>query len=413
MSYDGWVEFGGRELVNISRTAQLAATLGIDTVWTDPGSVQWIQDTLGGAGYDEIEFAPWYDDGYPASAEFAGFVPLSFSGLDDSTSESTPVEYVTDGGNAGRLRNGTLPIVASLVVVASTDRGAEYGKKYLDRILRGGDSGPYCYGETLRYFRYAGDSAPIMHRRDVKQTRGCSVTRKSRNDCSSTWWVTFTLTAADPYEYGESTPWVLGLGNGSIPFGPGLISSGENDMTDVPCAEWDYTPVFDPLYPALVPPPEIPNFYPAGWTETSGRTFKRFSARMTPMEPSHLNVVPTIVVMASEEARMVRIGFWPHDADPSDNLCAPLFAVMLTYVPIDVTFTIDGEAKASYVQGTASTVEPKRRADSLVYSPDAKPVNWAAFNDDESILMTIDIFSDDLMDVPVVALELYLSSKSD
>ena len=89
MAYDGWIEFNESELVNLSRTAQLAEALGIDTLWTEPESVEWIQDALGGVDYDVITEAPWYDSGLPASAEFAGIVPLSIAGLDDSTMEAT------------------------------------------------------------------------------------------------------------------------------------------------------------------------------------------------------------------------------------------------------------------------------------------------------------------------------------
>src|SRR5690554_4541713 len=98
MAYEGWMTLDGVEIFNLSRTVQLAQTLGIDTVRVSSTSVAWIQTALGGTGYHLIANAPWYDAQVPASQEFAGFVPLAMAGLDDSTMESTPVEYVTDGG---------------------------------------------------------------------------------------------------------------------------------------------------------------------------------------------------------------------------------------------------------------------------------------------------------------------------
>jgi hypothetical protein len=219
MAYDGYVQFNDTELFNVLRTVQLSEALGIDTVWVTKESVDWIADATGEEDYDVISTAPWYDPGFPASAEFAGIMPLSITGLDDSTLESTPVEYVTDGGNAGKARNSTLPVVANVVVVASTERGAEFGKRWLDRVLRGDESTIFCVGSEIGYFRYAPPGGittpgalPWAHRRDVKLTRGTSVTRKRSNSCSATWMVTFTLTAADPFEYGDPIPLLSGLG---------------------------------------------------------------------------------------------------------------------------------------------------------------------------------------------------------
>ena len=119
MAHDGYVALGGEELFNASRTVQLAEAMGIDVVWLTPEQVQWIEDSLGGADYDLVATAPWYDAGYPESAEFAGFIPLSMPGLDDSTRESVVVEFVTDGGNSQNPRNKVLNIVASVAIIAS------------------------------------------------------------------------------------------------------------------------------------------------------------------------------------------------------------------------------------------------------------------------------------------------------
>jgi len=545
MAYDGWLEFNGVEIVNLSRTAQLSSALGIDVVWVTPGAVQWIEDALGGADYDVVTTAPWYDPNYPASAEFAGVVPLAFPGLDDSTAEATTVEYITDGGKSGKKRNTTLPIVASVALVASTDRGAEYGKRWLDRVLRNSGAQTFCSGAELRFFRYKGAGAPVAHRRDVSLTRGSVITRKRSTECSVTWLATFTLTCGDPYVYGDAETVLTGLGGGvqnlianpgaevnttgwtrqwpvagddltrdttehhsgvasfkivtaagagiyydwipaspgyyslsfwvkgspgtsvkgrlqyetpsttaSVPVGgapwvpltgswqrvtlttsiplesyqvlplldvsdPGtyyfddvvltrgeipydvtqinpdptgdIIAFGSLALVQESCPVFDYTPVYDPLYPALVPSPTAPDFYPAGWDIADGMTFDRFWARVTPPEPSTLNVVPVITLSTTTEARMVRVSIWDADS-PTDDQCDPLFGAVVSYLPPNVDFYIDGEQHASYLwDGFSAAV---RRTDSLVYSPDAKPVEWTAFNDPESLLVTLDLFSE-------------------
>lgn len=391
MAYDGWIDFADGELINLSRTAQLAEVLGIDVLWITPEDVAWIQDALGGSDYDDIAEAPWYDPGFPASAEFAGFVPLSFAGLDDSTRESATVEYITSGGTSNKPRNKTLALPVNLAVVASTDRGADFGKRWLDRRLSGRSAGALCSGAKLEYFRYpqqAGEpTPPRAHRRDVVLTRGTSVTRKRSTDCASLWWVTFTLTANDPFEYGTELAQFSALGG--VPVGPGVASYGQVDLVQASCPVYEYTPIYDPLYPALVAPPSVPDFYPAGWNIADGMAFRRFWVRLNPTEPSSLNLVPIITLTTDTDARRVRVSVWPGDESTSAQ-CSPLFSIIDTYLPPDIFFVIDGEQQASYVWDGVSDLV--RRADSLVYGPEAVPVAWDAFNDPSGLLVALDVF---------------------
>lgn len=401
MAYDGWIEFAGTELVNVSRTAQLAESMGIDAVriiasltsWLNPGFGEgpFGEGPFGGGPFSDITEAPWYDSGYAPSSEFAGIIPLSFAGLDDSTLESSTIEYTTDGGHSSNQRNATLPIVANVVLVASSERGAEYGLRWMNRILR--DNGPRitCAGAVLRYFRYADPLSPIAHRRDVRLTRGSSVTRKRNRSCQSLWWVTFTLTANDSFEYGEEEPQFTELG-GEVT-GPGVDSSGSLALTQESCPAFDYSPLYDPLFPALVPSPTAPDFLPAGWDIVEGATFDRFWVTLLPVESTFLNVVPVFTLTTTEEARMVRLSIWPIDSGVGTDIqCDPLFSVVVSYLPANQPFYIDGEQVASYVwDGSSAAV---RRTDSLIYGPEAEPVQWTAFNDHEGLMVTLDIFAD-------------------
>lgn len=397
MATDKWIEYDGQELVNLSRTAQLAEVLGIDVLWTDPASVAWIQAALGGTGYEVITNAPWYDEGHPASAEFAGIVPLSIVGLDDSTLEATTIEYITDGGASGKGRNKTLPIVANVVLVASTERGADYGKRWLDRALRSGGARTFCAGADLRYFQFdQGEGLPVppmAHRRDVTLSRGTSVTRKRANSCSASWIVTYTWTANDPFEYGEEIPQFVNLGgpNPAYPLGATPPTSfGSVPLTEQGCPAYDYTPIYDPLHPALVASPTAPDFYPAGWNLAGGMTFDRFWVRLSPVEPSAANLVPLVTLTTDVDARMVRVSIWPSDSEP-DDFCDPLWVAIVTYLPAGLDFVIDGEQRASYVWPGSG---PVRRADSLVYSTGARPMQWTTFNDPIGLLVTLDIMDD-------------------
>lgn len=399
MAWDGYVTFGGAELFNTYRTAALAQDLGIDVVWPDPDDLEWIGAVSAGDDTD-ITTAPWYDPGVPASMEFAGVLPLSIQGLDDSTLSSTPVEYITDGGNSGKPRNSTLAMVVSAAVIASTERGAEYGLRWLNRLLRGGsydNQGSFCAGVDLRYFRYQGSSSdlpPFAHRRDVRLTRGSSVTRKRGTDCAVTWTLTFTLTAADPYEYGDTVPIIdyMDLDEYAIPApGAGVIDDGSLVLVNESCPVYDYTPIYDPLYPALVPAPAPPNMLPDGWTISDGDTFERLWCTMHQFEPSYLDVVPILTMSTDVVARMVRVGIWAPGTHPNEQCNGLLFGFVVSYLPVGTTLYIDGEQQVAYAWDGSSSV---RRADSLVYSWSAGPVDWKAFQFEEGTMLTMDLFGD-------------------
>lgn len=406
MSYDGWIEYNGVEIINLSRTAQLAEALGITTVWTRPSSVAWIEAELGGSDYGDITETPWYDPNYPASTEFAGAVPTSISGLGDSTRESVISEYTTDGGNSGKPRNATLPLVFNVVLVATTDRGAEFGKRWLDRRLSATDSGLFCVGSDLRYFRTQGAGAEIVHYRDVKITRGSSVTRVRRSACSTSATVTFTMTANDPYVYGAERSMFTGMGAAAWAPPAPVLSRGTENLTYSSCPVWDYTPIYDPLYPALVPSPTAPNLLPDGWNIEDGMSFQRRWARISPAEPSDLIVVPTVRLSSATEARRIIVSIWDNSA-PTTGQCNPLWSAVVTYLPPGMGFYLDGERKAAYVwDGLSAAV---RRADTLVFSPDAGPMKWAGFESGVGLMVTLDVFGG----VGDVRANLSLTPKSD
>ena len=46
MATDEWLTYGGTEVVNLARTASLAAAMGIDSLWVDPEDVAWVEAAL-------------------------------------------------------------------------------------------------------------------------------------------------------------------------------------------------------------------------------------------------------------------------------------------------------------------------------------------------------------------------------
>jgi hypothetical protein len=209
------------------------------------------------------------------------------------------------------------------------------------------------------------------------------------------------MTAGDPFEYGEPSPAITNLGAAITATGPLVESSGRMTLLETPCVGINYDPMYDPTGPALIEPPAPPNLYPANWGIAAGMTFTRYWTRISPVEPGALNYVPVFTVTADAEARMVRLSVWPDASDTADQ-CDPLFSVVLTYVPGGTTseLVVDGEQKVVYYwDGVSTSVQ---RADSLAYSPEAGPVEWAGLSDAGGFLVTLDKFSDGAVQTSLV-----------
>lgn len=390
MAYEDWMTVDSLELFNVGRTVLLSRTLGIDAVRVPTLRFNSAMEiAAGGSEYANIEEAPWYDAQYIPSQEFAGVFPLSVIGLGDSTRQASVTEFITDGGQPGIERSATNSMVFSAVIAASTDRGADFGKRYLDRVLRGLRQPQACGGSNLNYSRTDGrDGEPVeyVHMRDVSVTRATSITKKRRSRCQTLYWVQWTMTAADPFEYGAAAQFITSLG-GANATGPRVTNSGTQVLVQNDCAQFNYTPIYDPLYPALVTPPTAPNFLPAGWGITNGMNFQRKWAVTTVMEPSALESVPIFKIESTTEARMIRVQVFNY-LGSSTVQCSPRFSAILTYLPPSLPVYLDGEQAASYAWDGSSAV---RRTDSLVYSPGALPMRWNGFDAPNPLLVTLDL----------------------
>lgn len=159
MAWSGYFALGQDEtlieIINVARTEAYATQAGLQ--WFRP---VYNSDLLPAAVGDQIyhspalDNAPWYDVDNGASAEFFGFYPLNVTGIEDSTRDSQVVESTQDGGIPGRLRYGTKTAVFAGILIASSERGAEYGFRWLNRAteMRGCvETSPNYAGYTLHY----------------------------------------------------------------------------------------------------------------------------------------------------------------------------------------------------------------------------------------------------------------------
>lgn len=382
MAYDGRISFGNKELIAHVRTYFLARALGISAVVMPRSQVQGQLDETGdpdvyAANLADVSKAPWYDPAVPASAEFAGILALGVSNLESSEDSAEVTQFTGDGGWVGRARRGTVDFVFDAIVVASTEAGAAFGYRWLNTSIRAGsrDCGS---GEVMEYRDTKDAGARSLARRAVRLTRGIEITRKRANDCSVLWSVSFTLTSGDPETYGAHAVG-LASGLGSAEVGTiGIVTPVPPpvDLVETLCPSPDYTPLYDPEYPALIEPPTAPKIVPAGWQFTPGRTYRRWWGQTVSKRSILVGAKPDVwVYTGAEEARNIRVSLWAQGADPTTASCSALYSVVISYIPADSVFVIDpfGEHSYAYVSGSPSEA---RRADSLVFSRSGGPVEW-------------------------------------
>lgn len=302
---------------------------------------------------------------------------------DGGASEASGVE-VLDGG----------PVA---VRQAPTDRSVT------DRPTQGFDVNAIeCLARFLR----------SMHQ--VRFISGPSVTAKrDLTDGGAVWTVQMTATAGLPYQFSAEVPVIEGFGDpevvvpwygGVVPEGgfldlDGLIHTDENCGTPV------YQPVFDPLCPAMIPPPQPPSIKlgcyqpPANWRRRQITIPKQ-------MVPLWGDMVPVVEVHARHhDVRNLRLRFY---SDPDGNgqiaedPCGYCGDLVISYVPQGHTMVMDGINRSIAVLDAGGR---RRRADSLVFATDGSPFDWPELTCGIGYVVAFDLPQQ--QQPPVIDLSLY------
>lgn len=210
--YEGWLSFGGTELVNSARLVayrdSLAPTLQLLNCNPCALLQEAIEDPLvySNPAADE---APWYDLDTIGSDEFLGFLPTSMTGFGDSTRGAVVSEALTDGGTIGRVRRGTREMRVSGMLLGATELGAEVGLTWMKAALDGGnctnceDGDDVCFFVACPQIGQDPDQL-IRHVRKVTTVAGPTVLSRRLLSCGAYMIeIEWTWTSATPYVYGE------------------------------------------------------------------------------------------------------------------------------------------------------------------------------------------------------------------
>src|SRR5262245_20118243 len=156
--FEGYFAIGDTEIINAARlTAYTANGVAPPTLVVNPcvGACPDLNTAVFDKPYTTplVDDPPWADVGNSDSYDFAGIMPLGFTGLDGSTRTVEVLDRLQDGGIPQRGRRGPRTIGASALLVARSEGGLVAGMEWLTAALHPPCAvGTLCGGSTLHAF---------------------------------------------------------------------------------------------------------------------------------------------------------------------------------------------------------------------------------------------------------------------
>lgn len=245
MAYRGYFELGDEELANTSRVIDHIRELSSadDAALQDqlPGGCRpfeveyddtWSQfkASAGQEAPYSIEYAPWVTDNLtdPIARQFMGVWVLDVQGLDASTYTNPVTESLGHGGTAGYGRRASRTVNFTALVIGTTDAGAQFGMRWLERVLLYQSS--TMMEEGMRFLPFTPEDSGIAPE-DVKYAYAFrpAVTRMPevvelaglgggrQHQQSTIRRVEFSITFLDPNIYAEPTMTILSFTETTTP----------------------------------------------------------------------------------------------------------------------------------------------------------------------------------------------------
>lgn len=429
MAWPGYFSFAGTEIINSTRTEAYARHMGAGwfrPVYNQP-ELNWLLEDPPYSSPLQDD-APWADPGNLDSYDFYGVYPLDVTGIEDSTYEANVTESTLDGGYVGRRRRKTRAVVFSALLIGASECAVMYGMHWLRVVLGGGPcfgkAFGNCSGGELCFLacppcKCDSDTPDDCNLRyghslhNVTTTVGPNVTAKTQlMDGGRAWTVTWTMTAANPIEFGAEYPLIAGFLDPAVnnPYVGGVTPDGggfDDDgfvQTEPACPVVSYTPVYDPTCSLLVPPPGVPSPMPTCFNFPVNYLRRNFVIPRGAV-PLWGDVVPILTLTTgSKEIRNTRIRFYADVFDtgnPSSDPCNYCGDLVITYMPPSSTLVIDGTDKLVYMDAPG---QGRRRADAIISDSTGNPFEWPELSCGFGYVVTVDTPQHDT--VPIVDLSL-------
>lgn len=419
MAFEGWLTFGGVELINNLRAGAYAAGSGIRVAnhWPD------LPASLSDAPYlDPVtDEAPWYDPSRPESKGFYGLVGLELIGASTGRVTRSWTELIGDGGVPGASRRASAEIEVRAVALAADRAALSYGLAWLASALRGQVCADSCAGDEVCVYAacparpslraegcdlgspdptwdpvHGGPEAPggdqlLRRLYTAALTEGPQVTSTSILSGGVAAQLRFVLRAGTPFWYSEPA-FVIYADGVSGPSRPDTYRDTildydpygwiEDCDTPVDCLAADPFCVVSAAPPAVAPAPPDPCFpnHPANGDHTFAAARAIFSIpRGTGAD--WLEKVPIIRLFTGSLPWYRLIVRWYDNpggtaCGPDLNPCHACAEIQVPWVPRGSLLTLDGRTSRATLDcpGPGPELTTPR-----LYGPAGGPFRWPVF----------------------------------
>lgn len=317
---------------------------------------------------------PWFASDEPDSADFAGLLVTSITGLEPGKITRTVTEKIGIGAIIGTEKQLAPQIVVTGLLMARTCAGMEYGYRWLRKALRGSCSvAGVCAGDTLTFLSAEPtfpdeDCGPVDFEaalqpylrtmQSVSRIDGPTITSIIPRGCPSCYEcgifeIQWTMSAADPCVYRIPTTIVNAETFHCVP-GAGDCIEWVTDGTDcdddcpadAPCAT-------DPNC-VDISPPAMPTIINTCVNDCISATNCELSFDIPDGTfPSSASGTLILSIYAGDEPlSQIEVKVWenPLELAPSElEDCAICSSLAISYVAAGATLTIDGAARSSTI----------------------------------------------------------------
>lgn len=136
MAYEGYLTFGGNEIINNERARALSQGAACPMWWLKGPQCTTLMGAMEDSDYGDIYESPWFDPTIPdVSSRFFGVFGMSIRGIEDSSREVQSTQGISDGGVVGRTRRAMRTIRIKALLLGQGRDALEYGMAWLDAAL--------------------------------------------------------------------------------------------------------------------------------------------------------------------------------------------------------------------------------------------------------------------------------------
>jgi len=156
MVFQGYMAFGGTEIINQARTVAYTRHALPRMDLRECDGCDDFHEIVGHNPYESplVDQPDWFDDANVDSWDFYGLYPLAVEGFDDGVTTVTVTELMGPGATVSMPRRASRQLRVSGLLVGRTDASISYGMVWLRNALLGNpcQESLSCTGDHLCYF---------------------------------------------------------------------------------------------------------------------------------------------------------------------------------------------------------------------------------------------------------------------